>query len=109
MISPYMTVYGEQAFPTQHQGVKFRTPEIRYYIYLIRKESVEPCDELDELAVLNRKNGVAGDPEIDARIAQYEMAFRMQSSVPDLTNTNDEPKHILESYGPDVQKPGTMQ
>jgi hypothetical protein len=50
---------------------------------------------------------VAGDPEIDARIAQYEMAFRMQSSVPDLTDTSDEPKHILESYGPDVQKPGT--
>ena len=63
---------------------------------------------LDELAVLNRKNmAVVGDPEIDARIAQYEMAFRMQSSVPDLTDTSDEPKHILESYGPDVQKPGT--
>jgi len=48
-----------------------------------------------------------GDPEIDARISQYEMAFRMQSSVPDLTDVSKEPKHILDSYGPDVLKPGT--
>jgi len=50
---------------------------------------------------------VVGDPEIDARISQYEMAFRMQTSVPDLTDVSKEPKHILESYGPDVRKPGT--
>jgi hypothetical protein len=63
---------------------------------------------LDEIASLNRKDRqVVGDPEIDARISQYEMAFRMQTSVPDLTDVSKEPKHILESYGPDVLKPGT--
>ena len=63
---------------------------------------------LDEIAKLNRKDRqVVGDPEIDARISQYEMAFRMQSSVPDLTDVSKEPKHILDSYGPDVLKPGT--
>ena len=63
---------------------------------------------LDEIASLNRKDRqVVGDPEIDARISQYEMAFRMQSSVPDLTDVSKEPKYILERYGPDVLKPGT--
>ena len=63
---------------------------------------------LDEIASLNRKDRqVVGDPEIDARISQYEMAFRMQSSVPDLTDVSKEPRHILERYGPDVLKPGT--
>ena len=63
---------------------------------------------LDEIASLNRKDRqVVGDPEIDSRISQYEMAFRMQSSVPELTDVSKEPKHILESYGPDVLKPGT--
>ncbi|MBL9133521.1 MAG: DUF1501 domain-containing protein, partial [Verrucomicrobiaceae bacterium] len=50
---------------------------------------------------------VIGDPDIQARISQYEMAFRMQASVPDLTDVSKEPKHILEMYGPDVSKPGT--
>ena len=44
-----------------------------------------------------------GDPEIDTRIAQYEMAFRMQASVPELVDFSDEPQHVLDSYGPDVQ------
>jgi hypothetical protein len=48
-----------------------------------------------------------GDPEIQARIAQYEMAFRMQTSVPDLVDTSGEPKHVLEMYGPDVSRPGS--
>ena len=63
---------------------------------------------LDEIKSLNQKDFAAvGDPEIDARISQYEMAFRMQTSVPDLTDVSKEPKHILESYGPEVLKPGT--
>jgi hypothetical protein len=63
---------------------------------------------LDELAMLNRKDHqLVKDPEIDARISQYEMAFRMQTSVPELTDASKEPKHILNSYGPDVLKPGT--
>ena len=48
------------------------------------------------------------DPEIESRIAQYEMAYRMQTSVPELTNLSGEPKHILDMYGPEAQKPGTF-
>jgi hypothetical protein len=48
-----------------------------------------------------------GDPEIQTRIAQYEMAFRMQTSVPELLDVSGEPKHVLESYGPDVMRPGS--
>jgi hypothetical protein len=106
----YDRLWGAGFLPTQHQGVKFRNSGDPV-LYLSDPKGVSRSMRrgmLDELAVLNRKNmAVAGDPEIDARIAQYEMAFRMQSSVPDLTDTSDEPKHILESYGPDVQKPGT--
>jgi hypothetical protein len=106
----YDRLWGAGFLPTQHQGVKFRNSGDPV-LYLSDPKGVSRSMRrgmLDELAVLNKKNmAVAGDPEIDARIAQYEMAFRMQSSVPDLTDTSDEPKHILESYGPDVQKPGT--
>ena len=47
------------------------------------------------------------DPEIEARIAQYEMAFRMQSSVPELANVETEPKHVLDLYGPDATRRGS--
>jgi uncharacterized protein (DUF1501 family) len=64
---------------------------------------------LDTLAQLNAKTlRETGDAETQARIAQYEMAFRMQSSVPELTDISDEPQHVLDMYGPDVQKPGTF-
>jgi len=49
-----------------------------------------------------------GDPEINTRIAQYEMAYRMQSSIPDLTDISNEPKHVLDMYGPEVTTPGTF-
>src|SRR5262249_5985454 len=63
---------------------------------------------LDRLAALNQKHfDEVGDPEIQARIAQYEMAFRMQASVPDLLDFSQEPAHVLEMYGPDVKRPGS--
>jgi hypothetical protein len=64
---------------------------------------------LDGLAELNQKRLASqGDPEIAARIAQYEMAFRMQTSVPELTDISREPKDVLEMYGPEVTDPGTF-
>ena len=51
---------------------------------------------------------IKGDPEIARRIAQYEMAFRMQTSVPELIDVSKEPKHVLDMYGPDVKQPGTF-
>jgi len=64
---------------------------------------------LDRLQAMNRRiHKDLGDPETQTRITQYEMAFRMQSSVPDLVDISGEPKHTLEMYGEDVQKPGTF-
>jgi hypothetical protein len=63
---------------------------------------------LDRLNEMNHRTlERVGDPETLARIAQYEMAFKMQSSMPDLVNLDGEPEHILEMYGPEVTKPGT--
>src|SRR5262249_53724788 len=64
---------------------------------------------LDTLADLNRRTfEKLGDPETQTRIAQYEMAFRMQTSVPELTDVSKESKATLQMYGPDVSKPGTF-
>ena len=106
----YDRLWGAGFLPTQHQGVKFRNSGDPV-LYLSDPKGINRKmrrNMLDEIAKLNRKDRqVVGDPEIDARISQYEMAFRMQSSVPDLTDVSKEPKHILDSYGPDVLKPGT--
>jgi hypothetical protein len=62
---------------------------------------------LDSLTELNQqKYQAVGDPEIQTRIAQYELAYRMQTSVPDLLDFSDEPQHVLDHYGDDVTKPG---
>ena len=66
------------------------------------------ADLLDELGQLNRmKQESVGDPEIGTRVSQYELAFRMQASVPDLTDPSREPASVLDAYGPDVRRPGT--
>jgi hypothetical protein len=106
----YDRLWGAGFLPTQHQGVKFRNSGDPV-LYLSDPKGMNRSmrrDMLDELAMLNRKDHqLVKDPEIDARISQYEMAFRMQASVPELTDVSKEPKHILNSYGPDVLKPGT--
>ena len=64
---------------------------------------------LDDLAAMNAAHlADFGDPEIDTRIAQYEMAFRMQTSVPDLVDFSNEPQRTLDRYGPDVLQQGTF-
>jgi arylsulfatase A-like enzyme len=64
---------------------------------------------LDGLAELNQERmKIKGDPEIGARISQYEMAFRMQTSVPELTDISKESKEVLDLYGPEVKQPGTF-
>lgn len=64
---------------------------------------------LDGIAQINQaKKAESGDPEIDARIAQYEMAYRMQTSVPELVDLKDEPQHVLDLYGKDAMKKGTF-
>lgn len=103
-------LWGSGFLPTTHQGVKFRGSSDPV-LYLNDPPGISRATKrtmLDDLDTLNRKRlDAVGDPEIATRIAQYELAFRMQASVPELMNISGEPQHILDLYGPDVTKPGT--
>ena len=106
----YDRLWGSGFLPTQHSAVKFRrTGDPVLYLSNPHGISNELRREmLNDLAKLNEiQFQQQGDPEIAARMTQYEMAARMQSSVPDLVNVSDEPQHILDLYGPDCQTPGT--
>ena len=106
----YDRLWGSGFLPTQHQGVKFRNAGDPV-LYLSNPPGVDReirRGMLDDLAQLNgQRSQIVGDPEINTRISQYEMAFRMQASVPALTDISGEPKSVVESYGPNVHKPGT--
>jgi hypothetical protein len=97
--------------PSRFQGVKFRGSGSPV-LYLNNPEGMSPQVRrglLDDLGRLNElKLRDFGDPEIATRIAQYEMAYKMQTSVPDLVDFAREPKEVLESYGPGVKEQGTF-
>ncbi len=107
----YDRLWGSGFLPTSHQGIKFRgsTDPV---LYLSNPPGLDRCTRramLDDLAKLNTiQLKKAGDPEVNTRIAQYELAYRMQAAVPELTDVSGEPKTILELYGPDCQKPGSF-
>jgi uncharacterized protein (DUF1501 family) len=107
----YSRLWGSGFLPAKYQGVSLRAHGDPV-LYLNNPPGVTPAARrrmLDGLGQLNqRRYDQLGDPEITARIAQYEMAFRMQTSVPNLTDFSDEPQHVLDAYGPDVSKPGTF-
>jgi hypothetical protein len=106
----YDRLWGSGFLPSKFQGVKFRSVGDPV-LYLSNPEGINDATRrriLDDLAKLNQlKLDEAGDPEIATRIAQYEMAYRMQTSVPELIDTSKEPEHIFKLYGPDAKKPGT--
>lgn len=106
----YDRLWGSGFLPTKHQGVKFRRTGDPV-LYLSNPPGVDKKtrrEMLDELAELNRLNLERfRDPEIETRIAQYELAFRMQTSVPELVDTSSEPERVFDTYGPDSRKPGT--
>ena len=106
----YDRLWSAGFLPSKHQGVKFRNSG-EPVLYLSNPAGVDRetrRETLDELATLNQSHFQAiGDPEIQARIAQYEMAFRMQASVPELTDVSNEPESVLEMYGPDVKRTGS--
>lgn len=88
--------------PSEHQGVQFRsTGDPVLYVNTPRGVGMDrQRDVVDTVGALNRRHQSAmDDPEIQTRIAQYEMAFRMQTSVPELMDVSDEPRHILDMYG----------
>jgi hypothetical protein len=106
----YDRLWGSGFLPSRHQGVKFRN-QGDAVLYLSDPAGMSRDmrrQTLDRLKTLNEERlQVVGDPEIQARISQYEMAFRMQASVPDLLKIQDEPANVLEMYGPDVKRPGS--
>lgn len=107
----YNRMWGSGFLPTRYNGVALRGSGDPV-LYLPDPDGVARTDRrqmLDALQALNQKTMQRfGDPETQTRISQYEMAFRMQSSVPDLTRIEDESAATLELYGPDVTKPGTF-
>jgi hypothetical protein len=107
----YDRLWGAGFLPSRYQGVKFRSVGSPV-LYLQDPAGFAREDRrayLDTLAELNQKNlEDSGDPEISTRIAQYEMAFAMQASVPELTDLSKEPASTFDLYGPDARKPGTF-
>jgi hypothetical protein len=107
----YDRLWGTGFLPSQYQGVKFRSVGDPV-LYLKDPDGYTREQRrafLDGLSEMNRMRlEEAGDPEIATRISQYEMAFRMQTSVPELTDLSAEPASTFELYGEDARKPGTF-
>jgi len=98
----FSRLWGSGFLPTQHQGVRFRSGQDPV-LYLSNPQGIDRDgrrDMLDAVGELNKLAGEAfGDPEINTRIAQYEMAFRMQTAVPELTDLSKESKQTIAMYG----------
>jgi hypothetical protein len=107
----YDYYWGSGFLPGKYQGTRFRASGDPVP-YLNNPQGVSPDARrklLDGLQELNKQHlAEYGDPETDTRISQYEMAFRMQTSVPGLLDFKDEPKQVLDAYGPQVHEPGTF-
>ncbi len=104
-------LWGAGFLPSRHQGVQFRSSGDPV-LYLGDPPGMVRSQRrsmLDGTAALNRiQHEKVGDPEIETRIEQYEMAYRMQASVPELMDVSSEPEGTYEMYGPDSRKPGTF-
>ena len=108
----FSRLWGSGFLPSNHQGVRFRAGS-NPVLYLHNPAGIDPGtrrDMLDAAGKLNRMHlDQFGDPEIETRISQYEMAFRMQTSVPDLLDLSKEPQSTFDLYGPDARKPGHLR
>jgi hypothetical protein len=107
----YARLWGNGFLDSRFQGVRFSSGRDPVF-YLTNPDGVCGTGRralLDRMAALNRVQFDAElDPEIESRIAQYEMAYRMQTSVPEVTDLGREPESVRQLYGPDVEKPGTF-
>lgn len=107
----YDFYWGSGFLPSKYQGVKFRGGGDPV-LYLSNPNGLTRevrRELLDDLAILNQRHfEEMHDPEIATRIAQYEMAYRMQASVPQITDLTREPENALDMYGPDVKRPGSF-
>jgi len=107
----YARLWGSGFLPSNHQGTSFRSQgdPVLYLTHPSRLDAETRRRLLDAGKTLNRRRlEVTGDPEIATRIAQHELAFRMQSSVPELTELSGETQATLDRYGPDALRPGTF-
>jgi hypothetical protein len=107
----YSRLWGTGFLPTRYQGVQFRSGRdpVLYLNNPPGEDAASRRNLLDRLKELHELEAQeTGDAELSARISQYEMAFRMQSSVPEVTDISSEPQHIFDLYGPDVKAPGTF-
>jgi hypothetical protein len=102
--------WGNGFLPSHHQGVQFRSGNDPV-LYLKNPYGINHHDRRGHLDFIKEMNEhqhqVWGDPEIHSKISQYEMAYRMQASVPDAVSTKDEPDYIFDMYGEDARTPGT--
>jgi hypothetical protein len=107
----YDRLWGSAFLPSKYQGVKFRSGKDPV-LFLSNPPGFTTDDRRTYLDALRQMNQITyqefGDPDISARIDQYEMAFRMQASVPELADTSKEPAHVFDLYGEDARKPGTF-
>ena len=107
----YSRLWGSGFLPSKHQGVAFQAAGDPV-LFLSNPQGVDSAVRrrmLDALGEANHQHYESiGDPEIQTTIAQQEMAFRMQSSVPELTDLSEEPQHIIDMYGPEVKKTGSF-
>lgn len=107
----YARLWGSGFLPSNHQGVSFRSSGDPV-LYLSNPPGISAAsrrDELDVIQALNRKQLAQQlDPEIETRIKQYEMAYRMQTSVPNLISLKDESASTFEAYGPQSRVPGSF-
>jgi hypothetical protein len=107
----YDYYWGSGFLPSRYQGVRFRNvgdpvPYLQNPPGMSREQRRVLLDDLQAINAAHLAD--YGDPEIDTRITQYEMAYRMQASVPDLLDFSKEPKHVIERYGPDALTKGTF-
>ena len=107
----YARLWGNGFLPSEHQGVQFRSGKDPV-LFLNNPEGYDGADRKEMLDYLSKLNALQndnwGDPEIDARIAQYEMAFKMQTSVPEVMDLKDESEETFELYGPGSKDKGTF-
>ncbi len=104
-------LWGNGFLPSRHQGVRFRSGKDPV-LYLSNPDGIDADSRRATVDALQRLHQMQlsreQDRQVETRIAQYELAFRMQASIPEATDFSDEPAHVLDEYGPDVKNPGSF-
>ncbi len=104
-------LWGSGFLPSKHQGVRFRSGKDPV-LYLSNPEGIDATSRRSAMDALGKLHQIqlsqAADRQVETRIAQYELAFRMQASIPEATDLSDESQRVIDEYGPDAKNPGTF-